>query len=184
MKRLTPIRQAADYPNPDRDTAEALADLFRQLFPDNPDGRIDDGHDGLALAAHNPHLAARLADMSRFMALDLPWSHRQDLRELALQTINTCFDSDYSLRTRQSVAEGAGISEKQQAALPHWRESELFDEEQRLVIEYSEALARGPVPDELARRVVERFGEKGAVEFTAVAAFWGFWAMFLNGLRG
>ena len=38
-------------------------------------------------------------------------------------------------------------------------------------------------PDELFARVVERFGEKGAVEFTTVVAFWSFWALFLNATR-
>ena len=64
--------------------------------------------------------------------------------------------------------------------MPYWRTASLFDDEQRLVIEYAEAVTSGEVPKALFSRVVERYGDKGAVEFTAAVAWWSFWAMMLN----
>jgi alkylhydroperoxidase family enzyme len=51
------------------------------------------------------------------------------------------------------------------------------------VIEYTLAVIAGDVPDELFAKVVARYGEQGALEFTTVAAWWSFWAMILNATR-
>jgi len=59
----------------------------------------------------------------------------------------------------------------------------LFDEEQRLVIEYTFAVAAGDVADELFDRVVRKYGETQTIEFTATIAHWSFWAIFLNATR-
>jgi alkylhydroperoxidase family enzyme len=69
------------------------------------------------------------------------------------------------------------------AAIPYWRTTSLFNTEQRLVIEYTNAVVAGDVPAELFARVVAQYGEKGAVEFTTAIAWWSFWAMFLNATR-
>jgi hypothetical protein len=59
----------------------------------------------------------------------------------------------------------------------------LFDEEQRLVIEYTLACVAGDVPDELFSMVSRHFGEKGAIEFTVTVGWWSLWAMLLNSTR-
>lgn len=81
------------------------------------------------------------------------------------------------------MAEAAGINAEQQQSLLTGTAGE-FDGEQELVVAYSRAVARGKVPDELFARVADKYGEKGAVEFTTVVAFWSFWAMFLNATVG
>lgn len=184
MARVKAVHSPVDYPDtPDEATRRDLAELFAQLFPGVAEPRFDDAHDGMAIAALNPKLALNLARMSGFVALELPWCERRDLRELAIQTVNAHFNCSYSFKARIPIAEGAGISAEQQAALDAWQASDLFDDEQRLVVEYAHAVANGDVPDALFARVVERFGEKGAVELTTVVAFFGFWAMFLNATR-
>ena len=70
-----------------------------------------------------------------------------------------------------------------QDALANWMDSDLFDDEQRLVIAYAQGAAAGAVADELFQRAVQRFGEKGVVEMTALIAFFSFWALFLNATR-
>jgi alkylhydroperoxidase family enzyme len=147
------------------------------------DPRIDESHDGIAIAAHNPELARQLAQLSRFLALDLPWCERQDLRELAIQVVNRELHCEYSFRTRAPIAAAAGVGLDAQHALSEWRSSALFNEEQRLVIEYAQAVIRSEVSDELFLRVAQAYTEKGAIEFTTVVAFWSFWAMVLNATR-
>jgi hypothetical protein len=67
MARITNINRPEDYPgNPDEATRDGLAALFAQLFPDQPGRAIDPSHAGIALAAHNPHLAMKLADLDPF----------------------------------------------------------------------------------------------------------------------
>ena len=145
-----------------------------------PSPEINKFHAGVAIAAHNPKLALHLARLSGLIAGDLGWCQRKDLRELAIQTLNVHYKSDYSFRCRAGIAADAGISHEQQAALADWRGCGMFDAEQRLTIEYAGAVVTGAVPDELFDRVKARWGEKGAVECTALISFWAFWAMFLN----
>jgi alkylhydroperoxidase family enzyme len=184
MARVTAVYKPADYPGaPDEATRRDLAELFESLFPDRPDAEIDDSHAGIAIAAQNPKLALLLSRLSGFIAGQLPWSKRRDLWELAVQTVNVHFKCEYSFKARLRAAEAAGIGADLQAALPAWKTSPLFNEEQRLVIEYTNAVVTGEVPAELFSRVVARYGEKGAVEFTTVVGFWSFWAMLLNATR-
>jgi alkylhydroperoxidase family enzyme len=81
------------------------------------------------------------------------------------------------------TAAAAGIGVELQNALPFWKSSALFDDKQRLVIEYTNAVVTGHVPGDLFCRVVDQYGEKGTIELTTVVAFWSFWAMFLNATR-
>jgi len=184
MARVKAIHRSDDYPGmPDEMTRQELVALFQHLFPGNPHPEIDQSHAGLAVAAHNPKLALNLAKLSALIAGELPWSQRRDLRELAIQAVNVHFGSDYSFQARMGAAQAAGISADQLAAIAHWRTSPLFNEEQGLVLEYAHAVASGQVPGALFGRVVERYGEKGAVELTSLIAFWSFWALFLNATR-
>jgi 4-carboxymuconolactone decarboxylase len=114
------------------------------------------------------------------MALDLGWSQRTDLRELAILAASLQFKSDYGFRSRLPNARAAGLTDEQLAALPEWQASALFDEEQKLTIAFAESVARGDVPPALFDQAKARWGERGAVECTALIGFWGFWAMFLN----
>ncbi len=69
------------------------------------------------------------------------------------------------------------------SAIPFWRTSTMFDDEQRLVIEYADAVSIGDVSDELFARVVAVYGEQGTVEFTALVSWWAFWARILTTVR-
>lgn len=181
MARVTMINRPGDYPGtPDAATSADLTALFAALFPGNPDPRINNLHAGVAIAAHTPKLALALTRLSGLIANELGWCQRKDLRELAIQTLNLHYKSDYSFHSRAQIAADAGISHAQQAALADWRGSSLFDEEQRLTIEYAGAVVTGKVAEELFNRVKARWGEQGAVECTALIGFWAFWAMFLN----
>lgn len=181
MARVTTIDKPEAYPGtPDEATRQDLADLFAAMFPGNPAPEIDKFHAGVAIAAHSPRLALNLAKLSGLIAGELGWCQRKDLRELAIQTLNLHFKSDYSFQCRAGIAADAGISHQQQAALSKWQTSSLFDAEQRLTIEYAGAVVTGNVPEPLFARVKAQWGERGAVECTALIGFWAFWAMFLN----
>jgi alkylhydroperoxidase family enzyme len=184
MSRVTAVHKPSDYPGaPDDKTREDLAALFGHMFPGVEDPEIDRAHSGVAIAALNPGLALHLSKLSGYAALQLGWTQRADLRELAIQTVNLHFESDYSAQSRYRAWEAAGLRLEQLAALPFWKTTPLFDDEQRLVIEYALAVVTGDVPEELFARVVARYGEKGAVECTAVVGIWSMWAMLINATR-
>jgi AhpD family alkylhydroperoxidase len=56
-------------------------------------------------------------------------------------------------------------------ALPEWRGSQLFDEGERLALEYAEAITLNRVDDDLRRRVVLHWGDDAIVELTGLIAF-------------
>lgn len=184
MARVTPIYRPEDYPGePDAATRAGLADLFAHLRPGDPNPEIDRGHAGVAIAAQNPTLALHMAKMSAFIALELEWCQRRDLLELAIQTTHWHYKCDFSFEARLPYLERLGLNPHLLAALPYWRTSSLFDDEQRLVVEHTLAALSGDVPEELFARVVERFGEKGAVEFTTTVGWFALWAMLINATR-
>lgn len=181
MSRVTAVHKPSDYPGtPDDQTRVDLAELFGHMFPGVENPEIDRAHSGAAIAALNPKLALHLSKLSGFAALQLGWCQRADLRELTIQTVNLHFKSDYSAQSRFHAWEAVGLRMEQLAALPYWKTTNLFDEEQRLVVEYALAVVSGDVPEELFAQIVERYGEKGAVECTAVIGIWSMWAMLIN----
>jgi 4-carboxymuconolactone decarboxylase len=64
--------------------------------------------------------------------------------------------------------------------LPEYRNSELFSEPERLVLEYADALARTPVevPDTLFARLRAQYSEAQLVELTAMIAWENYRARF------
>jgi hypothetical protein len=182
MARVTLVNTPGDYPGtPDQTTKTELAELFKTLFPTAENPSFDEAHAGMAIAAQSPPLALNLAKMSGFMAKNLPWaqSHRQ-MNELAIQALNVFFKSPYTLKSRKPAADANGITAEMLAAIPHYAESDLFTDEQRLVIEYTKAVISGEVPAALFAKVVEHYGERGAIEFTTAIGYWSMWTMLLN----
>jgi AhpD family alkylhydroperoxidase len=90
-----------------------------------------------------------------------------ELKASALAGCEWCMDFGSWLATNES-----GVTEEQLRELPAFRESNAFSEDEKLVLEYAEAITRTPVdvPDELFARMRERFDEPEIVELTWAAA--------------
>ncbi|MCX7865202.1 MAG: hypothetical protein N2423_09250, partial [Novosphingobium sp.] len=131
-------------------------------------------------AAHSPRFASNLARLTRSAVLEMPWCERRDLAELVIQAVNLHFRSSFSFEMRIAHADASGLGMSRLAALPCWRTSSLFDEEQRLVLDYVEAVLAGKVDDALFERVRSRYGEQGTVELTALVGTFSLWAMLIN----
>jgi alkylhydroperoxidase family enzyme len=180
MARITLVRTPADHPSEDPATQQDVSELFAALFPGNPAPEFNDAHSAMAVLAQSPKLAAAAGKLSAAVILDSKWGQRANVRELAFQTLGLHFGDRFSTAARIPNAEAAGLTAAQLAAIPDWRGSDLFDSEQRLVIEYTQAVVTGRVPDELFARVVARYGEQEAVECSTAVAAWSFWAMVVG----
>jgi alkylhydroperoxidase family enzyme len=66
-----------------------------------------------------------------------------------------------------------GVTEEQLRDLPRYRESSVFSEEERLVIELAVEMTGRPVkiPSELQERLRQRFDEAQLVELAAAVAW-------------
>jgi alkylhydroperoxidase family enzyme len=91
-----------------------------------------------------------LADLAATVKIGCPW----------------CMDFGYW------ILHGHGISTAKLEAVPHWRESTLFNPLERLVMEYAEAMTETPptVDDELVKRLRAHLDEAQFVELTAIIA--------------
>ena len=91
------------------------------------------------------------------------------LAELKAATLTHC---EYCIDIGSQIAHRAGISEAQLLALPHYRDSEEFDDAERLVLDYAVGVSSTPVtdPHELFDELRARFDETQLVELTNVIA--------------
>ena len=94
----------------------------------------------------NIHLVQGFAPALAKARLDMAYALRYDvvtsplLRELAILRTGQILHSDYELDQHVPIAKSCGVTDPQIAALPDWRASELFDEKQRALLAYTEAL--------------------------------------------
>lgn len=182
MPRVATVYKPSDHPNASEPAVrEALDALFGRMFPGVEAPEIDRMHGGFAVVARDPSLAMHLLRLSDYIVREMPWSsRRKGLRELAVQALNYHYKCEYSFRAHLAPAAANGLNAEQLAAIPYWETSPLFDEVQRLVIEFTLATVGGKVPEALFARAVAAFGETETIEFTTAVAWWAFWAMILN----
>src|SRR5262252_663770 len=99
-----------------------------------------------------------------------------DLAELKAATVTSC---EYCIDLGSSIARRRdGLSDEQLLALPHYRDSQLFSDFDKLVLDYAVGMSRTPVEvsDELFNALREHFDDAQLVELTSVIA--------LENLRG
>jgi len=180
--RVTLVTKPSAYPGvPDEKTKAALATLFEHMFPQVEDPEIPGTAAVFGVIAQNPTLALHLVKASDHMTRENEFTvGRTDLRQLLIQTLCYHFKCDFNFTSHIKAAAKAGISVEQQALIPFWKTSNAFDDEQKLVIEYTYAVVSGDVPEALFARVVKHFGESTAIDCTVAIAWWSFWAMIAN----
>jgi AhpD family alkylhydroperoxidase len=91
------------------------------------------------------------------------------LAELKAATLTHC---EYCIDIGSQIAHRAGISEAQLLALPHYRDSAVFDDLEKLVLDYAVGMSLTPVEvsDELFARLREHFDDAQLVELTHLIA--------------
>ncbi|GGC09598.1 hypothetical protein GCM10011494_30330 [Novosphingobium endophyticum] len=184
MTRVKLVQSADEFPlSRTGESGKHLKALFDHVASWGGGERIPDTGKVFAVVARDPRLALLLIKVSDYMTQELPWTtDRNDLRQLMIQTVNLHFKCDYNFQSHLAPAERQGISAEMQAAIPFWKISNIFDQEQKLVIEFTLAAVAGDVPEELFQRVSSHFGELGAIEFTVAVAWWSFWAIICNAI--
>ena len=166
MSRVKLVFTPKDFAGPvTGETANSLRELFDHIRPWAGDAGIPRTAAGFAIVARDPRLAMLLARLSDYMTLECPWtSERTALRELSIQALNLHFRCDYNFQSHLRKAEERfGVPAEVQAAIPLWQTSTLFDDEQRLVIEYTLATVTGAVSNDPFARVASQFEEMGAI---------------------
>lgn len=94
------------------------------------------------------------------------------LRDLAIMAAAVRVGCEWCVDFGTWEANTHGIPLAKLEALPRWRDSDLFTEEERLVMEYAEAMTADPpqVTDELVEALRRHLDERGLVELTMCVA--------------
>jgi alkylhydroperoxidase family enzyme len=137
----------------------------------------------LQAAAH--HNGVLMAAGALEMVVDKRWNKLdRSLRWLALQATSAaigcswCIDFGYY----ESVQQGA--DPRKIRDVTRWRQSDVYDERERLVLEYAEAVNATPsqVDDDLATRLAAKFGNEQLVELAGWVALENYRSRFNVGL--
>jgi 4-carboxymuconolactone decarboxylase len=91
------------------------------------------------------------------------------LAGLKAATLTHC---EFCIDLGSQVARLSGLSDEQLLTLPHYRESDLFTNLEKLVLDYATGMSRTPVevPDSLFASLREHFDEAQLVELTSAIA--------------
>jgi alkylhydroperoxidase family enzyme len=136
--------------------------------------------DPVAVYAHAPSLLIGYGMFEEATAKQ----HRVEerLKVLAELKAGALVNCEFCVDIGSSLGRDAGISDEQLLALPHYRDSEMFDDLEKLVIDYATAMSSTPamVSDELFATLHEHFDERQLVELTNVIALENMRARFNN----
>lgn len=118
------------------------------------------------LAHHRPLLLGYGAVAMAHERYSKTIPHR--LKMLAMIRAAQLMGCEWCMDFGSYLAQSSGIEADTLRDLAHWRESPWFDDLDRLVLEYSEAMTQTPVAvtDELFARLREHFDERQMIELT------------------
>jgi AhpD family alkylhydroperoxidase len=126
--------------------------------------------DPVSVYAHAPTLLAGYGAYEQATARQHRVPERlKVLGEVKAAAVVSC---EFCVDIASHIAREAGITEAQLLAMPNYRESDEFDELEKLVLDYASAISRTParVGDELFAALRERFDERELVELTNAIA--------------
>lgn len=106
------------------------------------------------------------------------------LRELVIMRVAQVNGAPYEADQHRPFALREGVSEKQLDALASWQDhQDLFDETQRAVLAYTDAMTRDiHVPEPVAVAVRKAFDHRTLVELTATIAAYNMVSRFLEAM--
>jgi AhpD family alkylhydroperoxidase len=107
------------------------------------------------------------------------------LRELVIMRVAQLNGAPYEADQHRPIALKEGVSQAQLDALAQWStQPEVFDETQRAVLAYTDAMTKLiHVPEETARAVREKFDHRQLVELTATVAAYNMVSRFLEAME-
>jgi alkylhydroperoxidase family enzyme len=137
----------------------------------------------VAAASHHPGVLVAMGALEK--SVQVGWKKLDPtLRWLAIQTGGTQIGCSWCIDYGYYEGMHDGFDPDKVRAVTRWRESELFDDRERTVLEYAEVATGSPgeVSDELAARVRAHLSDPEFVELAAWVALENFRSRFNAGL--
>lgn len=131
---------------------------------------------------HSPELAGQAHKVGEYLRWGAGFEPR--VRELVILVTARHFDADYIWFNHRTVAAEAGLAEDVIAAIEHRRTPDFAADDEAAVYAFaSEILTNHRVSDPTLRRIVEHFGERGAVDLGALIGYYHLGAISLELVR-
>ena len=132
---------------------------------------------------HSPALASAWFDLNQ--AVRYGTEIDGQCRELAVIRVAILNNVEYVIRAHgPAYALKEGLTPEQVAALSDWQPSNLFDEKQRALLAYTDAVTRDmDVPDAVFADVRKHFSERQTVELTLLIGAYNMLTRFLKALK-
>lgn len=106
------------------------------------------------------------------------------IREMVIMRIAHLNGASYEADQHAPIARKEGMSDAQISALEDWEASALFDQQQRAVLKYCDAMTRDiQVTDTVFDAIKPFFEERGIVELTATIASYNMVSRFIEALQ-
>ena len=106
------------------------------------------------------------------------------LREMIIMRVAVLNGAPYEADQHAPIALREGMTQAQLDALDDWQASDLFDETERAVLAYTDAMTRDvQVRDEIFEAIQARFEPRQIVEVTATIATYNMVSRFLEALQ-
>jgi alkylhydroperoxidase family enzyme len=141
---------------------KALSIYARRTYGEVPDNAYVYWHNRKVLKA----VFGFEQKVGRWKALDPHLKTYAEMASAGAIGCSWCLDFGYY------KAHDDGLDLAKVREVPRWRESEVFDDTERAVLEYSEAMSTTPlaVTDEMVAGLIERLGVEAVVELTQMIA--------------
>jgi AhpD family alkylhydroperoxidase len=120
------------------------------------------------------HNRAVLGTMTSFGRKAQKWDQLDpNLKSYAHMAVASLIGCSWCLDFGYFHAHNEGLDELKASEVPRWRESPVFDDLERDVMEYAEAMSETPprITDDLSARLLAQLGPPAMVELTAWVAF-------------
>lgn len=136
-----------------------------------------------AAVANAPELATNLLSSGQYFVDDMSWCQRRKMRELMYLALayHLRYHSLYVVHYEHG--QKVGLTPEQIAFLPYFQVTELFNDEERFVIGYTNAVLDNSVTDELFERGRALYGTKELIELTAAISYTAFKVMVYRALQ-
>jgi len=132
--------------------------------------QIGSGLEPMAIWAHQPKMMFGMGKFNQAVRKGKSVDQRlKDLLELKGAQMIGC---EFCVDLGSQIARNSGLSDPELLDLARYRESRLFDEREKLALDYAVAVMRTPVEvtDVLFDRLREHFSDRQLVEITALLA--------------
>jgi alkylhydroperoxidase family enzyme len=106
------------------------------------------------------------------------------LRELAILRVGDLAEATYEWTQHVPIGLGSGLTEQQIKALHQWKDSPLFGDQERAVLQYTDEVAQNfRVSEETFKAVRDFLTEEQVVELTTTIGYYGMVSRILEALE-